>query len=225
MHCVHNSCIKCTTAFEPSSFISPSKRLISFVVATFRQRFFDVNSESPLRIVWTVSVFVWYSLISVYMKNQVTIKWALTISEMSDFNENEKKKDKRGILRLDISKPRNSAGSVEFRNQPELIGQVRSICRRGKADSLQNERRVWDRSQAFRAFRRPDWMLLFASSFIYQPLTLNYRSWKMWLNVTKLIWIVNINGGDTLATPNSNGTTSVMILSAMISLKCVRSAS
>lgn len=46
---------------------------------------------------------------------------------MSDSNENDKKKDKRGILRLDISKPRNSSGSVEFRNQPELIGQVRSI--------------------------------------------------------------------------------------------------
>lgn len=45
---------------------------------------------------------------------------------MSDSNENDKKKDKRGILRLDISKPRNSSGSVEFRNQPELIGQVRS---------------------------------------------------------------------------------------------------
>lgn len=44
---------------------------------------------------------------------------------MSDFNENDKKKDKRGILRLDISKPRNSSGSVEFRYQPELIGQVR----------------------------------------------------------------------------------------------------
>lgn len=46
---------------------------------------------------------------------------------MSDSNENDKKRDKRGILRLDISKPRNSSGSVEFRNQPELIGQVRPI--------------------------------------------------------------------------------------------------
>lgn len=47
---------------------------------------------------------------------------------MSDSTENDKKKDKRGILRLDISKPRNSSGSVEFRNQPELISQVRIIC-------------------------------------------------------------------------------------------------
>lgn len=51
---------------------------------------------------------------------------------MSDFNESEKKKDKRGILRLDISKPRNSSGSVEFRNQPELIGQVRLNLMREK---------------------------------------------------------------------------------------------
>lgn len=36
----------------------------------------------------------------------------------------QKKCDKRGILRLDISKPRNSAGSVEFRNQPELHSEV-----------------------------------------------------------------------------------------------------
>lgn len=50
------------------------------------------------------------------------------IYKMSDSNENDKKKDKRGILRLDISKPRHSSGSVEFRNQPELIGQVCSIC-------------------------------------------------------------------------------------------------
>lgn len=51
---------------------------------------------------------------------------------MSDFNENDKKKDKRGILRLDISKPRNSSGSVEFRYQPELIGQVRLRIMRDK---------------------------------------------------------------------------------------------
>lgn len=49
---------------------------------------------------------------------------------MSDFNENNKKKDKRGILRLDISKPRSSSGSVEFRNQPELIGQVCSVYKK-----------------------------------------------------------------------------------------------
>lgn len=43
-------------------------------------------------------------------------------------NGNNKKKDKRGILRLDINKPRSSSGgSVEFRSQPELLGQVKKI--------------------------------------------------------------------------------------------------
>lgn len=46
------------------------------------------------------------------------------MSESSDKNDDNKKKDKRGILRLDINKPRNSAGSVEFRDQPELLCEV-----------------------------------------------------------------------------------------------------
>lgn len=34
------------------------------------------------------------------------------------------KKNKPGILRLDINKPRRSSGgSVEFRSQPELLGE------------------------------------------------------------------------------------------------------
>lgn len=46
------------------------------------------------------------------------------MSESSEKTDNTKKGDKRGILRLDINKPRNSSGSVEFRNQPELISEV-----------------------------------------------------------------------------------------------------
>lgn len=49
------------------------------------------------------------------------------MSESSEKTDNTKKGDKRGILRLDINKPRNSSGSVEFRNQPELISEVTSI--------------------------------------------------------------------------------------------------
>lgn len=52
-------------------------------------------------------------------------------SRMSDTNDkcdDDKKKDKRGILRLDISKPRNSSGSVEFRETAELIGEVFCFC-------------------------------------------------------------------------------------------------
>lgn len=38
----------------------------------------------------------------------------------------KQQKQKPGILRLDISKPRRSSGgSVEFRSQPELLGEVR----------------------------------------------------------------------------------------------------
>lgn len=49
-------------------------------------------------------------------------------------NNNNKKKDKRGILRLDINKPRSSSGgSVEFRNQPELLGQVNVIFPHGNS--------------------------------------------------------------------------------------------
>lgn len=48
------------------------------------------------------------------------------MSESSEKTDNTKKGDKRGILRLDINKPRNSSGSVEFRNQPELISEVTS---------------------------------------------------------------------------------------------------
>lgn len=44
---------------------------------------------------------------------------------MSVSEGNNKKRDKPGILRLDIKKPRSSSGgSVEFRNQPELLGEV-----------------------------------------------------------------------------------------------------
>lgn len=46
------------------------------------------------------------------------------MSESSEKTDNTKRADKRGILRLDINKPRNSSGSVEFRNQPELISEV-----------------------------------------------------------------------------------------------------
>lgn len=46
------------------------------------------------------------------------------MSESSEKTDNAKRADKRGILRLDINKPRNSSGSVEFRNQPELISEV-----------------------------------------------------------------------------------------------------
>lgn len=46
------------------------------------------------------------------------------MSESSDKIDDTKKKDKRGILRLDINKPRNSAGSVEFREKPELFCEV-----------------------------------------------------------------------------------------------------
>lgn len=42
-------------------------------------------------------------------------------------DNNTRKRDKRGILRLDINKPRSSSGgSVEFRDPPELFGQVNS---------------------------------------------------------------------------------------------------
>lgn len=42
-----------------------------------------------------------------------------------DKNESDKWKRPLGILRLDITKPRRSSGgSVEFRNEPELIGEV-----------------------------------------------------------------------------------------------------
>lgn len=43
------------------------------------------------------------------------------MSESSEKTDNTKRGDKRGILRVDINKPRNSSGSVEFRNQPELL--------------------------------------------------------------------------------------------------------
>lgn len=46
------------------------------------------------------------------------------MSESSEKTDNTKRGDKRGILRLDINKPRNSSGSVEFRCQPELISEV-----------------------------------------------------------------------------------------------------
>lgn len=46
------------------------------------------------------------------------------MSECSEKPDDIKRTDKRGILRLDISKPRNSAGSVEFRDQPELLCEV-----------------------------------------------------------------------------------------------------
>lgn len=48
------------------------------------------------------------------------------MSETSEKTENARRGDKRGILRLDINgPPRNSAGSVEFRNPPELISEVK----------------------------------------------------------------------------------------------------
>lgn len=47
------------------------------------------------------------------------------MSESSAKPDENRKSDKRGILRLDISKPRLSAGSVEFRNQPELLSEVK----------------------------------------------------------------------------------------------------
>lgn len=52
------------------------------------------------------------------------------MSESSEKTDNTKRGDKRGILRLDINKPRNSSGSVEFRNPPELISEVKiyTIC-------------------------------------------------------------------------------------------------
>lgn len=43
------------------------------------------------------------------------------MSESSEKTDTTKRGDKRGILRVDLSKPRNSSGSVEFRNQPELF--------------------------------------------------------------------------------------------------------
>ncbi|XP_055322286.1 transmembrane channel-like protein [Sitodiplosis mosellana] len=46
------------------------------------------------------------------------------MSESSEKTDYTKIGDKRGILRLDINKPRNSSGSVEFRNQPELISEA-----------------------------------------------------------------------------------------------------
>lgn len=50
------------------------------------------------------------------------------MSESSEKTDTTKRSaDKRGILRLDINKPRNSSGSVEFRNPPELISEVKSI--------------------------------------------------------------------------------------------------
>lgn len=50
------------------------------------------------------------------------------MSESSEKIDNTKRGDKRGILRLDINqaKPRNSSGSVEFRNPPELISEVKT---------------------------------------------------------------------------------------------------
>lgn len=43
---------------------------------------------------------------------------------MSEEQSEKRKKQKPGILRLDINKPRRSSGSsVEFRNQPELLGE------------------------------------------------------------------------------------------------------
>lgn len=43
---------------------------------------------------------------------------------MSDYSDRQKHKPS-GILRLDINKPRRSSGgSVEFRCQPELMGEV-----------------------------------------------------------------------------------------------------
>lgn len=47
------------------------------------------------------------------------------MSESSEKTDKTKRGDKRGILRLDINKPRNSSGSVEFRHQPELISEVK----------------------------------------------------------------------------------------------------
>lgn len=50
---------------------------------------------------------------------------------MGDEKHSDKKKQKPGILRLDINKPRRSSGgSVEFRNKPELLGEVCAfICK------------------------------------------------------------------------------------------------
>lgn len=60
--------------------------------------------------------------IRIYLKVNVLIP----LHKMNTSNGNNKKKNKRGILRLDINKPRSSSGgSVEFRSQPELLGQVK----------------------------------------------------------------------------------------------------
>lgn len=56
------------------------------------------------------------------MLREQILTW--TMSEFSEKSDGAKRADKRGILRLDITKPRNSSGSVEFRNQPELISEV-----------------------------------------------------------------------------------------------------
>lgn len=47
------------------------------------------------------------------------------MSENENPEKNKKQNRPSGILRLDITKPRRSSGgSVEFRNQPELLGEV-----------------------------------------------------------------------------------------------------
>lgn len=47
------------------------------------------------------------------------------MSENENPEKNKKQNRPSGILRLDIGKPRRSSGgSVEFRNQPELLGEV-----------------------------------------------------------------------------------------------------
>lgn len=86
------------------------------------------------------------------------------MSESSEKTDYAKRNDKRGILRLDINKPRNSSGSVEFRNPPQLISEVKKnkinknifakiCCSFGTAVFViikqEKERKMWWNSKLF----------------------------------------------------------------------------
>lgn len=84
--------------------------------------------------------FLFILSISFFIQVKAQKKVASSDSISSQWNElkmngsdesNARKRDKRGILRIDINKPRSSSGgSVEFRDPPALIGQVTEIDKR-----------------------------------------------------------------------------------------------